>query len=64
MAVRVEITKAAFRLDIELGQEDPQVEKEDITAVTNGTLSFIESKACTDEDLPDGVEIAGQRKYH
>ena len=60
MAVRIEITKHAFRLNIEFGQDDPPVEEENIEAVKNGTLSFIESRACTDEELPDGVEIASQ----
>lgn len=59
MAVRMEVTKQAFRLDIDFGT-DPPVDQENINAVTNGTLSFMESKACTAEDLPDGVEIASQ----
>ena len=60
MAVRIEITKQAFRLDIDLGEKSEEVDDENINAVTNSTLSFMESRACHDEDIPDGVELAGQ----
>jgi hypothetical protein len=58
MALSIEITRKAFKLEIDLGET--QVEDEDLGAVVNGTLSFMESKACSDEDLHDGVEIADQ----
>ena len=58
MALRIEITRQAFKLNIDLGET--QVESENVNAVASGTLSFMESKACEDEDLADGVEIAGQ----
>lgn len=60
MAVRIEITKQAFRLDIDLGEKREEVDEENINAITNSTLSFMESRACHDEDIPDGVELAGQ----
>lgn len=60
MAIRIEITKQAFRLDIDLGEKREEVDEENINAVTNSTLSFMESRACHDEDIPDGVEVAGQ----
>lgn len=58
MAIHIEITRKAFRLDIDLGETE--VDKENVNAVANGALSFMESRACQDDELTDGVSLASQ----
>ena len=55
--MRVEVTRKVFKLEIAF---DEDVEEEDVNVVTDATLSFMESRATLDEDVPDGPEVANQ----
>ena len=55
MAVRVEVKRHTFKLEIDLGGE---VDESEAGVVKDATLSFMESRACQEDDVPDGVDVA------
>lgn len=55
MAVSVEVKRRTFKLEINFGEEVDEGEAEIVKDVA---LSFMESRACEEEDVPDGVYVA------
>ena len=55
MAISVEVKRRTFKLEIDLGEE---VDEGEANVVKDIALSFMESKACQEDDVPDGVDVA------
>ena len=56
MAVRMEVTSQTFKLEIDYGDEE--IDENDAGTVKDVALAFMESRACEEDDVPDGVIIA------
>ncbi len=55
MAISVEVKRRTFKLEIDLGEE---IDKNEAEVVQDVALSFMESRACQEDDVPDGVDVA------
>ncbi len=55
MAISVEVKRRTFKLEINLGEE---VDEGEANVVKDIALSFMESRACQEDDVPDGVDVA------
>lgn len=55
MAVSVEVKRRTFKLEIHFPEK---VEESEAEIVKDVALSFMESRACEEDDVPDGFDVA------